>query len=151
VLCEATVRIPFESDLPPLSWLKRGIRELQSYYAGSGAFFDITLTANLVLKSGRTGDLDIWYGHSFGGAEKGGDLSVGEAFLVRNAKEVDEKVPAEVNLEAFAGAIRRRLPDSDVSVDSVVNLIYIIRTFDRTAEAPARAQKVHSRKWKTSS
>jgi hypothetical protein len=144
LLAEASVRLPFDSPVDPRLWLKKAVRELGAIY-GPRSFFDCTISANLLLKSNKTSRFNVWYGHGFG--NDNADITVGPAYLLRNPGEVDSLVPKEVLLEDLVSAFQKRLPDSDVSVDGVINLIYILRAWQSGEEPPARAERRLQRSW----
>jgi hypothetical protein len=131
VLAETTVRIPFDGFLPPKHYLRRAILLLQSSYGKVS--FDIVITANLILRTGPDGKYDVWFGQDFSSATEASELRVGTVYRVRDLFDVKD-VPGEFNLETFVEAARRKFPGSNVLVHSVINLVYIVRTF--VAKAP---------------
>jgi hypothetical protein len=126
-LAETTVRLPFDGFLPAQHYLQRAILLLQATY-GPSVTFDIVITGNLILRSGPTGKFDVWFGQDFSAATEASELRVGTVYRVRNLDDV-RNVPGSFDLETFAEAARNKFPRSNVVVHSVINLVYIIRTF----------------------
>ena len=143
VLAECTVRTPF-NEPNPTKWLRRAFLELQSYYGGR-ITCDITTTCNAVLSHNQSHVFNVWYGHSFGPAGK--DTIVNRAVLARNPAEAVAKVPSKFYLEDFATAITNRLDGSDVSVELIVNICFILRAFLPSVPAPAKATRKLTKRW----
>ena len=95
-----------------------------------------------MLKSNKTGALDIWWGQDFGGegatrfnlAAAGGGGGGGEReesssagpFAVHYASDLSA-LPLNFTLDDFAAQFKKAFPESDVTVLFLANLIYIFR------------------------
>jgi hypothetical protein len=127
VLAETTVRIPFDGFRPASYYLQKAILQLQTIY-DKKVTFDLVITGNLILKTQTSGKLDVWFGQDFSNATDTSELRVGPVYRVRDISDVS-KVPTEFSFDTFAEAVRNKFPRSSLTLHSVINLVYIIRTF----------------------
>ena len=107
--------------------LHQVFQHLFKLYAASKGFFEVSVTANALLRNNVTHRWGLFYGQDFGGSR---DFHLGghRVFEVRQVGDI-AALPTDVAVEDFERVFRRAFVDSQVTIDSLVNLVYIIRRF----------------------
>jgi hypothetical protein len=96
----------------------------------------ITLTANVILKSNSDHTYSIFFGQSFGGTRAiylgqqydevtGVQTKLFSEFVVNNREDL-LKLPVQFNTEDFSALYKRHFSHSDITVVSVVSLVYLL-------------------------
>jgi hypothetical protein len=96
----------------------------------------ITLTANVILKSNSDHTYSIFFGQSFGGTRAiylgqqydevtGVQTKLFSEFVVNSDDDL-LKLPVQFNTEDFASIYKRHFSHSDITVTSVVSLVYLL-------------------------
>jgi hypothetical protein len=101
----------------------------------SSVFFDVTVTANAVLRGTANGRYSLFYGQDYG---RRGDFTIGGvAREVRVLADV-EQLPIDFDVGDFEDVFFANFENSAVSVHSLVNVVYIIRRYLPNFEADQR-------------
>jgi hypothetical protein len=111
---------------------------------GEGSRFEITYTANAVLRGGLDEKYSLWFGQTFdaplaaaaepdpSGASSGSGLNKQVDFqsndIVRNLGDVED-LPLDFNAQQFDRLYQANHEQSDVTVVMLVNYVFIIRCF----------------------
>jgi hypothetical protein len=134
-LSEATLRIR-ETESDYRSHLRRCFLTLFDVHAGTSAvIFDVTVTANAVLRGRANGRYSMFYGQDYG---RRGDFTIGGAAReVHSLADVDS-LPIDFDISDFEDVFFSNFDNSDVSVHSLVNIVYIVRRYLVNFEADQR-------------
>jgi hypothetical protein len=134
-LSEATLRIR-ETESDYRSHLRRCFLTLFDVHAGTSAvIFDVTVTANAVLQGRSNGRYSMFYGQDYG---RRGDFTIGGAAReVHSLADVDS-LPVDFDISDFEDVFFSNFDNSDVSVHSLVNIVYIVRRYLVNFEADQR-------------
>lgn len=103
--------------------LRRAFARLFREYGDDGGGFDVTVTANVVLRNSVTGSYGVFFGQDYGGNR---DMSVIAPHRVDRLGQVAE-LPTNFHLQDFEEVFFRNFADSAVIVDSVVSVVYLCR------------------------
>jgi hypothetical protein len=122
-LAEATLRLPADHGNHEAA-LFDALEELYEIY-GPG-YFDVTVTANAILQSNRDRRFGIFYGQDFGADGRGNLFSMGPAESVSDLSEVSG-LSTRWDQGDFEDMFFRTFTDTDTSVHSLVNFVYLIR------------------------
>lgn len=125
-LSEATLRVRYgltEEEIK--EELVKSFVELFRLY-GNDVGFEVTVTANAILKS-RTGDsYSIFFGHDY--AQDGArSANISRASYVSTFADLDD-VESDFNQDDFERSFSGVFGNSAVGVDSLINVVFIIRT-----------------------
>jgi hypothetical protein len=96
----------------------------------------LTITANVILKSNSDHTYSIYFGQSFGGTRAiylgqkydeatGVQTQLFSEFVVNSPEDL-QKIPIHFNTEDFEAIYKRHFSHSDISVTSVVSLVYLL-------------------------
>jgi hypothetical protein len=88
---------------------------------GAG-YFEVSVTANVVLEGTRNGQFAVFYGQDFGD----GDYSFAPDTVVRNLGQVGN-LPINFTAQDFGRVFAANHEATDVSVHSIISIVYLIR------------------------
>lgn len=125
-LAEATIRMPaaFTKEQKKAE-LGNAFAELFMTF-GPG-FFDVTVTGNAVLVGNTVRRYYLFFGQDFGGF-KPREVTLRKAKVVSSVADA-MKLRTTFTVEEFAEEFRRGFPNSDVSVHSLTNIVYLVRRY----------------------
>ena len=87
-------------------------------------YFDVNVTANAVLQGNADNRYSIWYGQDFGGRA----YNIAPPEVVRNLGDVSA-IRTDFSADDFEEIFFATFDNTDVSVHSIVNVIYIITRY----------------------
>jgi hypothetical protein len=122
-MAEATLRLPAEMPDHEPAVMEAMIALFQIYGPG---FFDISVTANVVLQGNRDRRYGVFYGQDFGADRRGNLYRMTAAQTVTDPSEVYD-LRTHWTQDDFEDVFYGNFGDTDVSIHSVINYIYLIR------------------------
>ena len=108
-----------------LEALQEAFGVLFALYGEAGGFFDVTCTANAVLRGEVDGNFSCFYGMDFSGI---GDVAMGAVTTVRNLGDVSS-IPTHFGIDDFEDAFRKNFESSSVTVQGLINFVFVIRRY----------------------
>lgn len=102
--------------------LRNGFLTLFNLY-GPG-YFDVSVTANVVLQSNLDHRFSVFYGQDF--SDRSYDF--GAPQVVRNLGDVAD-IPTDFNVDDFEGVFFANFENTEVSVHSIINIVFIITRY----------------------
>jgi hypothetical protein len=120
----ATLRLP--AEYPDYrEALRTAFSELYEWY-GAG-YFDVSVTANVILRGQSERTFSVFYGQDFSTDE----IEERDFSMIRSQriKDMSQAYRLRINYTAadFGGAFFSYFDDSDVSVYGVVNIVYVMK------------------------
>lgn len=125
-LAEATLRLPagFSRDQKKA---ELGIAFAELYRTYGAGYFDVVVTANAILVGNTIRRYYLFFGQDFSGF-KPREITLRKAKVVSSVGEA-LNLRTIFTVEEFAEQFRRGFPNSDVSVHSLVNIVYLVRRY----------------------
>jgi hypothetical protein len=123
-LSEATLRIP-ENYTNFRGALHRAFSRLFAIYGGRG-YFDVTVTANVILEGNRDGRFSVFYGQDYSNVSR--NLTFGAPVEIRRLAQVGQ-LPTTFFLEDFEDVFFANFEETSVAIHSIISYVYIIRRY----------------------
>jgi hypothetical protein len=101
--------------------LLRAVNKVCSLYGSCK--FQVTVTANVLLKSITSESYSVFFGQDFGQEAGRHDLTMGPAYAINNVADAAD-LPTELDLADFSQAFERIFGDTDVAVEEMISLVY---------------------------
>jgi hypothetical protein len=95
---------------------------------GTREEWELTVTANCVIQGNSKPTFSFWYGMDFGNKDYSmqSDEMESHVTLISSLGDI-EKIPTHFSVDEFADAFFNFHTDSDVSIHSLVNIVYLAR------------------------
>ena len=119
----STLRVRVTEDVDYYPHLEKAFARLYTIYPD--AVFEVVVTANCVLQGNANDRYSCWHGLDYSSRR---NFEMNEAQEVHFAGDV-ANLRVDWDLEDFSNAFYSNMPDSDVTVHSLINLVFIIRKF----------------------
>ena len=121
-IATATLRIRDEGNPDYEEHLRQAFISLYDLY-GPG-LFDVSVTANAILQGNSNNRYSVWYGQDFGGR----NFALAAPEVVRNLGDV-ANLQTNFTANDFEEIFFGTFENTDVSVHSLVNVVYIITRY----------------------
>lgn len=121
----ATLRVRVTEDADIHGHLRTAFSRLYRVYKDN-PIFEVVCTCNAVLQGNNDDRLSVWFGLDYSNTRRNFELN--QAQVVRNLGDV-ANIDVDWDLGHFSNAFYNSLPDSDVTVLSLINLVFIIRKY----------------------
>jgi hypothetical protein len=128
-LSEATLRIPVDHE-NVRGALHRAFSRLFAIY-GSHGYFDVTVTANVILQGRSNERFSVFYGQDYSNVSR--NLTFGNPMIIRRLGQVGQ-LPTQFAQQDFENVFFANFEDTDVRVHSVISFVYLIRRYMRNYE-----------------
>jgi len=93
--------------------------------------FEVVITFNAILTNSTRTTFSVFYGQDFGHENVTGrssQLSYSDPIIVRSLLDIS-LVPTTIDLESVIASHRRSFENSDVQIERILNVVYLIRRF----------------------
>lgn len=142
-LIRTTVR--FRADYP---FIEHKLREVfldlfREHTENSTDGFEVMITFNAILTNSDRTTFSVFYGQDFGFDNLAGaanQLRHSDPVVVKSLLDVD-KIPTRVDLDSILTAHRHSFDNSNVRIDQILNIVYLIRRFVDNFTVQKRAFK----------
>ena len=121
-LATCTLRVREGPDQDYTAYLRTAFVTLFQIY-GDG-FFDVSVTCNVILQGISNGKFSVFYGQDFGDRQ----YNIGPPTVVQDLGDV-VNVPTDLTVDDFAEVFHAIHDDTDVTVHSIICIVFIMTRF----------------------
>ena len=125
-MAEATLRLP-ASFTRQQKKAELGIAFSELYRTYGPGYFDVVVTGNAILVGNTRRRYYLFFGQDFSGFKQR-EVTLRKAKVVASLGDA-LNLRTIFTVEEFAEQFRRGFPNSDVSVHSLVNVVYLVRRY----------------------
>jgi len=134
---------------PDYSGIEHKLREVfldlfREHSENSSDGFEVVITFNAILTNSARTSFSVFFGQDFGFENVTGrasQLSYSDPVIVRSLPDLS-LIPTSIDLESVIAGHKRSFESSDVQIERILNIVYLIRRFVLADPAKSRTSRV---------